>query len=150
MNHRLVLLVAVLLTMLWGASPTAADEDAASIRFPERRPPSGSFVRPREEGVIEVTPPGFCWWRAAPRGKIRYRLSIVGVSEKPLYESAPLDDPVCVPERVLPAGKYQWTVEAIDAEGRAADRWGPRAFAICRRGLRPAVDPRRPTVSPGA
>ena len=33
----------VVLTMLWGLCPTAANEDAASIRFPERRPPGGKL-----------------------------------------------------------------------------------------------------------
>ncbi len=130
MTHRLIVIAVVLLAMLGGLCPTVADEEGPAIGFPERRPRSGSFVRPREGSVLGVTPPGFCWWRAASLGTVRYRLRIVGESEQPSYESALLEAPVCVPERVLPAGEYRWTVEAIDEEGKVADIWGPMTFTI--------------------
>jgi hypothetical protein len=124
--------IAVVITLAPCIAAEAADNSAASIGFPKSRPSGGSFVRPREKSNVEVTPPGFCWWRAAARGKVQYRLVVLGASGESVYTSPLLEDPVCVPDRVLPAGSYNWTVEAIDGRGEVADRWGPRHFTIAK------------------
>jgi hypothetical protein len=122
--------IALLMPTFPGIAAEVADSSAASIRFPSGRPSGGSFVRPREESAVEVTPPGFCWWRAAAGGQVQYRLNVADESGETVYTSPLLRDPVCVPDRVFPAGRYRWTVEAIDGDGEVADRWGPRHFTI--------------------
>lgn len=121
----------------------SAGLDAAEIAFPDRRPERWSYARPRRGEVFaHVTPPGFCWWRAAPRGKARYRLRVTRSGGTEAYTSALLGDPVCVPERALPAGEYSWTVDAVDAAEKVVDTWPARTFTVAE-GARaqPWVDP---------
>jgi hypothetical protein len=107
-----------------------AGADKQKIGFPATRPPGGSFSRPVEGEVLDISPPGFSWWRAAPRGKIQYRLKVMDQDGKIVYQSPLVEDPVHVPDRVLPAGRYTWTVEARDAKGTLLDTRGPRSFTI--------------------
>jgi hypothetical protein len=37
------------------------------MRFPTMRPNGSNYVRPRPGETVGLTPPGFCWWRAAER-----------------------------------------------------------------------------------
>ncbi len=99
-------------------------------KFPESRPPNGSFARPVEGEVVDLSPPGFSWWRTAPAGQATYRLTVIDRQGRVAYESPQLTDPVHVPEKVLPAGQYTWTVEAVDSGGQVTDRFGPRHFMV--------------------
>jgi len=103
---------------------------AAPAEFPETRPRGGSFSRPTGGAVLDVSPPGFSWWRAAPAGKVKYRLKVLSNSGEEAYRSALLEDPVCVPEKVLPSGAYTWSVEALGADGLVLDRTAPKRFEI--------------------
>ena len=38
------------------------------MNFPTIRPNGANYVRPRQDEAMGITPPGFCWWRAAERG----------------------------------------------------------------------------------
>lgn len=87
-------------------------------------------MRPPEGAVLEVSPPGFCWWRADERGTVRYRLMIRKSDDSIVYVSPLLHDPVHVPTKAFPAGQYQWTVDAIDQRGQIRDTLSPRTFEI--------------------
>ena len=95
--------------------------------FPKTRPRRGSFPRPLPGETLDVTPPGFCWWRAGARGKVRYRMKVMGKAGAAVYASKLLDDPVHVPAKALPAGRYTWAVEALDKNGKPLK---PRTFII--------------------
>lgn len=112
--------------LVFAARGFAADE----IRFPSTRPSGASFSRPAESESVTVTPPGFSWWRAADRGKVRYQMAIHGDKGEQVYQSPVLEDPVHVPDQILPAGRYSWTVRAVDAQGKVLDTFGPRHFSI--------------------
>ena len=117
------------------------------ISFPEKRPRGGSFSRPRNGEALTVTPPGFCWWRAAPRGQAAYRLKVLDENGSLVYASQVLSDPVAVPERVLPAGDYDLflkdpahriRVRLTDGEPVAGFLMsGHRALQRCRHGPEP-------------
>ena len=98
--------------------------------FPQSRPRGGSFSRPADGEVLQVTPPGFSWWRAARAGKVSYRLKVLSDTGAEVYPSSRLEDPVCVPERALPAGKYSWTVEALGTGDDVLCVRSPRSFEI--------------------
>lgn len=102
--------------------------DAA--RFPLGRPERGCFPKPFDGQALDITPPGFCWWRAGKPGEMKYRLRVMAQSGTVAYESAVTEWTAHVPERALPAGQYTWVVEAIDATGKVADTWGPHRFTI--------------------
>ncbi|GAB4195353.1 MAG: alginate lyase [Phycisphaeraceae bacterium] len=87
------------------------------VAFPETQPQNGNFNRPRDGQVLDISPPGFCWWRAGERDEVFYRLKIHDLQGKAVYESAVLRDPVEVPDKVLPAGTYTWTVDALNEQG---------------------------------
>jgi aldose 1-epimerase len=110
-------------------------EADVSAGFPESRPRGGSFSRPAEGETLDVSPPGFSWWRAADRGAVAYRLRIRGNRGEQVYLSPSLDDPVHVPDVVLPAGDYSWTVAALDTDGRLLAVRGPRRFTIAEQAI---------------
>lgn len=103
----------------------------AKLAFPDARPKGGSFPRPRKGETLDISPPGFCWWRAAKRG-VRYRLRIMDGAGAVAYESPVLKDPVHVPTEVLPAGRYTWTVQALDGKGKVRDARESWSFMITR------------------
>ncbi len=126
------LLPAILLAspVMFAPRAARAGEEAGAAAFPKSRPPGGSFPRPREGEVLDVSPPGFCWWRAAAKGELQYRLKVTAPSGAVAYQSPRLEDPVCVPDEVFPAGRYSWTVEALDAKDAVRDTWPQRSFVI--------------------
>ncbi|MHC4399245.1 MAG: DUF4962 domain-containing protein [Planctomycetota bacterium] len=128
--QRLPLAITILALLAIRPTTSTAADPADSISFPKSRPAGGGFVRPRGEAPVEITPPGFCWWRAAARGKVQYRLEVADASGERVYGSPLSEDPVCVPDRVFAAGRYTWTVEAIADGGEVVDRFGPRQFTI--------------------
>lgn len=101
----------------------------STLRFPTIRPDRACYARPFPGQALEVSPPGFCWWRAAPAGECAYRLVICAADRREVYRSEPLDDPVHVPSVVLPAGAYRWTVELLVGE-QVTDRWPVGEFSI--------------------
>ncbi|MGD8240948.1 MAG: DUF4962 domain-containing protein, partial [Armatimonadota bacterium] len=108
-------------------SPTNT-EGGTPVAFPDERPKGASFSRPEEGEVVEVSPPGFCWWRLE-RAEA-YRLKVRDAAGNAVYTSPALDDPVHVPTEVLPAGSYTWVAEALDDAGVLLAKWGPRHFGI--------------------
>jgi len=127
--------VRLLLTASWAVgmiSPsalTASDTSLPEVAFPTQRPRDANFNRPVDGSALDISPPGFCWWRAGPCDYIEYQLTIRDDAEQIVYQSPLVADPVHVPTKVLPPGNYTWTVSAI-AEERTAATLGPRSFQI--------------------
>lgn len=119
-----------LVFLLTHVFPPAGAETAEQVAFPKSRPPQGSFSRPEQGAVLEVSPPGFSWWRAAPAGKVNYALKVLDDAGKEVYRSPQLADPVHVPEKIFPPGRYSWIVEALDAAGTVLDTTEPKQFEI--------------------
>jgi hypothetical protein len=95
---------------------------AAAPQFPATAPERTLFPQPADGAEAPINPPGFGWWRAP--GASAYRLIIRSAGGATVYESAPLKDPVHLPDRTLAPGDYTWDVEALDAAGKAVARRG--------------------------
>jgi len=131
MKPSKIVVAALFVSVSLAVSPhTFAADKSSGVAFPATRPAGGSFMRPRADEALDVSPPGFCWWRVAARGKAQYRLTVTDASGGVAYRSGLLGDPVCVPDRVLPAGRYAWTVEALDLKGNVVATQAPRHFTI--------------------
>jgi hypothetical protein len=117
------------LAALVALAVTASEPDPPPIAFPKMRPTDGNFNRPADGGTLDVSPPGFCWWRAGSREAVNYQLTIHDNSGQQVYQSPRLADPVHVPTAVLPPGAYTWTVVAL-VDQRVAATLGPRSFRI--------------------
>ncbi len=115
----------------------------SQVSFPEVQPEDGNFNRPLPDQVLDISPPGFCWWRAAPRGDVSYRLSIENGSGERVYQSGILSDPVHVPDKVLPAGTYRWFVQALDKEEKVVTQRDAQNFTISENAFElPWIQPR--------
>ena len=99
------------------------------MRFPTTRPNGANYIRPRANEVMAITPPGFCWWRAAERGACRYRL-VVTRGGAAHYASPLTPDPLHVPDVPFPPGPYAWHVEAVAPDGTVGAVSEARAFAV--------------------
>jgi len=114
----------------------------AQVGFPMEQPVNGNFNHPLSNQVLDISPPGFCWWRAAPRGKVKYQLRIENETGEMVYQSGLLGDPVHVPEKVLPAGKYYWSVDAMDRRGQVITTRKAEHFTIIENALElPWIEP---------
>jgi hypothetical protein len=108
------------------------------MAFPDTRPRGGNFVRPEAGQILDVSPPGFSWWRAAPHGEARYRLLVFSADSDTIYARSDLQDNNHVPDRVFPGGDYTWIVEAFDDKGNKKDA---REFGSFRIQNNPAGNP---------
>lgn len=112
------------------------------MEFPNIRPKGANCIRPREGEAMDITPPGFSWWRAAERGACQYRL-VVKRDGKDHYTSPLTPDPIHVPDVVFPPGAYTWRVEAVSENGSAGAVSQTRAFSVNEGAPeQPWVDPR--------
>ncbi|MBM3890070.1 MAG: hypothetical protein FJ388_13225, partial [Verrucomicrobia bacterium] len=107
-------------------SATAAER----VAFPSQRPEGACYPRPRANETLDISPPGFCWWPAGKRGAVRYRLKVAAQDGGVAYESPVIEDPAHLPTNVLPAGRYTWTVEALDKSGKVLATRAPEKFTI--------------------
>ncbi len=105
-------------------------EPSLQLTFPTEQPDNGNFNRPLPGQILDVSPPGFCWWRAAERGSVSYQLRIEDLSGNHVYESPLLNDPVHVPEQVFPEGQYRWFVDAINPDGNVVGTRPEQKFTI--------------------
>jgi hypothetical protein len=128
--------VACFAALAFTTSTAWAAEPPPAVVFPDRQPKNGNFNRPLPDQVSDVSPPGFCWWRAGARDEVFYRLTIKDDRGLTAYRSDTLRDPVDVPDRVLAAGSYVWTVEAITADGDVLAERAAQRFSIAP-GARP-------------
>jgi hypothetical protein len=116
--------------MVFAVLMLVAESIGAQVVFPPEQPVNGNFNRPLPEEVLDVSPPGFCWWRAAPRGEVNYHLRIESTTGESVYQSGLLSDPVHVPCMVLPEGNYRWFVDALDAGGQIITTRPAQHFSI--------------------
>lgn len=124
---------ATVLLALLCCSGSAASGDR--IQFPTQRPEGACYPRPFPSETLDVSPPGFCWWPAGKRGEVRYRLRVSIENGAPAYVSSVIEDPAHVPLQALPAGRYTWTVEALDREGKVRAAREPARFAIAEKAV---------------
>ncbi len=97
--------------------PNVPAQEHATVQFPDRRPRDGNFNRPAPDETLDVSPPGFCWWRVGKRGEFAYRLRVRNEEGGEIYASPLVEEPVHVPDKVFPPGRYTWIVEALNVEG---------------------------------
>ena len=105
------------------------DASSAEVAFPSQRPRNANFNRPADGSELDISPPGFCWWRAGDRDSVTYQLTIRDQDDQVVYQSPILADPAHVPTEILPPGDYTWTVSAIVDE-QVATELKPREFRI--------------------
>jgi hypothetical protein len=105
----------------------AADD---GVNFPSGQPRNGNFNQPSDGEILDVSPPGFCWWRAGGRGEVFYRVHIYSSGGAEIHTSARLDDPAYVPEVILSPGRYKWIVDAVDEQGKILARRAESTFEI--------------------
>ncbi len=98
------------------------------MRFPTVRPSGANFVRPLPDETVELSPPGFSWWRASDRGACHYKL-VVERAGASYYESPELQDPIHVPTKVFSPGVYHWVVQAVDS-GSVMAETERRSFTV--------------------
>jgi hypothetical protein len=127
MTTRVTPALGLTLCLLLSSTNHGADSTA---KFPQSRPSGGNFSRPEDGEILEVSPPGFSWWRAASRGKASYRLRVLDAAGAEVFCSPMLQEPVCVPDKVFPRGNYSWTVEALDANQKVLDTTKVKRFQI--------------------
>jgi hypothetical protein len=99
------------------------------MEFPAIRPQATQYARPRNGEKLSISPPGFCWWRAADRGECRYRL-VVRRNGDIHYTSPLTPDPIHIPDVVFPEGPYTWEVEAVTGKSTVRARCETRSFVI--------------------
>lgn len=128
MRNFLIRALIFMIAVAWLSVHTV--EETAAAGFPRTHPDRACYPRPLPDETLDITPPGFCWWRAGERGEILYRLKIMDFAGKTVYESPLLEDPAHAPDKVLAQGSYTWTVEALDRNGRLIDTRPPQKFTI--------------------
>lgn len=114
---------------------------AQTSGFPSEKPEKGNFNRPGSGEICDVSPPGFCWWRAGERAQVNYRLRIFNVNQNEVYTSSITDEPACIPDKVLPSGSYIWIVEALSASGEIIATRPASTFVIAENAVQlPWID----------
>ena len=58
-----------ILAVMFALVHIPANESSADVAFPTERPKDGNFNRPVDDSALDISPPGFCWWRAGRRVK---------------------------------------------------------------------------------
>jgi hypothetical protein len=99
------------------------------MKFPTTPPQATNYVRPRNGETLNISPPGFCWWRAADRNACQYRL-VVKCQDTLHYASPPTPDPLHIPDVVFPPGHYTWHVEALTDGDEIQATSEPLSFSI--------------------
>ncbi len=113
-----------------------------TLAFPSEQPEGGNFNKPSDGEILDVSPPGFCWWRAGDKTQVFYLVRIHSEDGKEVHHSPRLEDPVYIPSQVLEPGKYTWTVEALDTDGKVVDVRKESLFEISTAAVAlPWVDP---------
>ena len=114
----------------------------SNLAFPTEQPDGANFNRPYDGEIFDVSPPGFCWWRAGERGQVSYLVRIHSEDGSEVHHSPPLEDPVYVPPVILKPGKYTWTVDALDVEKKVINSREVSRFEIAEGAADlPWVDP---------
>jgi hypothetical protein len=111
------------------------------MQFPTTRPQATNYIHPRNNETLNISPPGFCWWRAAERNACQYRL-IVQQNGSTHYTSLLTPDPLHIPNVVFPEGTYTWHVEAVTDNNTVQATSDPLSFSISANPIeQPWTDP---------
>lgn len=89
---------------------------------------SGLFSQPLDREVVQISPPALTW--EPLKNAFCYRVEIQNESGQSIYERTVGNDPVHVPDQILPFGQYTWDIRAIDVQGLEQARRGKRSFTI--------------------
>jgi hypothetical protein len=118
---RKIILVLPAIIIGFALAGCGSTPQGSNLSFPPEQPDGGNFNRPAEGEILDVSPPGFCWWRAGKNGQVVYTVRIYSEESGEVHRSPLLEDPVYVPDVVLETGKYTWTVDALDTNGKVID-----------------------------
>jgi len=103
----------------------------SSYSFPEKADKSNSIPNKPEDGArVEVTPPGFVWWRAGAKDELTYRITVYDKEGKEVISAETGLECRWKPSEILPAGDYTWIVDAFDRNGKKACSRKPAGFTI--------------------
>ena len=98
------------------------------------------LLQPLDGAVVQISPPSLVW--RPTLGACGYHVEIRNSCEALAYEKTVGNDPVHLPDHVLPPGAYSWDVSALDAWGRERARQGRRSFTIAENAPElPWIDP---------
>ena len=91
-----------------------------SYAFPEKTGPKVLPFVPADGAQLDVSPPGFTWWRAGDRDKLTYKVFIYDSAGREVLSSPA--SVVCAwkPHEIRPEGSYSWTVRAYEKDGKLA------------------------------
>jgi len=87
---------------------------SVKVEFPTIPADDGNVNKPQNAAVLSVSPPGFAWWRAGGYDRVYYKLFVYDASGKEFFVSPETANPVYVPDKVFPAGRYSWVVKAYN------------------------------------
>jgi len=88
------------------------------------------FPRPRDGAELKISPVGLAWLPCP--GAASYRVEMFDAGDRAVYREDVGADCVHCPDRVFPAGTYQWDVVALDKQGRDMAHHGRQSFTILR------------------
>ena len=65
-RRNLIFVMPAILMVLVLVSSVDAPQDKG-LAFPSEQPEGGNFNKPFDGEILDVSPPGFCWWRAGEK-----------------------------------------------------------------------------------
>ena len=101
-----------------------------SYSFPEKTGPRALPTVPVDGETLDVTPPGFTWWRAGDVKDLKYKVFIYDEKGEEVLSSP--SSVMCAwrPDRPIPEGKYIWFVRAYDKSGKMVCKKKFGSFSI--------------------
>ena len=92
----------------------------SSYSFPSAPGPKNIKTRPFDGSTLDVTPPGFTWWRAGAIDALTYSVFIYDSEGREVMHSPASDVCAWCPSRAIAPGSYRWEVRAFDKDGSLA------------------------------
>lgn len=86
------------------------------------------FPRPADGAECAITPVGLAWLPCP--GADSYRVHIHSEGGTSVYTGDAGENPVHVPDQILPTGTYVWDVTALDRRGKVIAKRGKQRFTI--------------------
>ena len=118
-----------------------AGQDASAAFLAQKTSDRMLFPRPRDGAKLRITPAGLAWLPCPSAAG--YRLEISDAEGSVVYRKDVGSDPVHCPDRVFPAGRYDWDVVALDKAGREIARHGSQSYTILTKAAElPWIDPK--------
>lgn len=103
----------------------------SAYSFPEKAGKGATIPNVPSDGAeLDITPPGFTWWRAGAEDQLTYRISVCDSRGTEVLSAETGNDCRWKPSEILPAGNYSWTVDAFDVAGNKVCSRKPSKFTI--------------------